>query len=148
MILYFGLIFACNKPAVTPQVSPDTTPPPVQTETEKAKPPIAQKNITEQLLTTGLLDPVPAETESPLTVQFRSMYRNGCWVQSKVETSISQKEITHQYEATYEGEGKMCTMALVPGGFTETMNLDPGVYNGKVIVNGEVKATYSVTITP
>ena len=29
MILYFGLIFACNKPAVTPQVSPDTTPPPV-----------------------------------------------------------------------------------------------------------------------
>ena len=148
MIIYFTIVLACSKPAAVPQVSPDTTAPSVITEPQPSKPPLAKKNVTEALLTTGILDPIPGEVNGPFTVQFRSMYRNGCWTQSEVETSKTGQAITHQYTTKYEGEGKICTMALVPGGFTETMDLEPGTYNGTVIVDGDTRANYTVTVTP
>ena len=101
----------------------------------------------EALLSTGVLDPIPSEAEGEFTVRYRTLYRNGCWSQSEVETKVDGNAITHSYTTQNDGEGKICTMALKPGGFSKKMDLESGSYTGKIIVDGQEKAGYGIKIT-
>ena len=156
MLLNVIIFMACNKPLVnTPPKTPAETPSAAETNApketatpQKPKPPTSNPQLKQQLLTTGILDPVPAQVSGDLTIQFRSMYRNGCWSQSDVETKIEGTQITHSYTTLYDVEGKICTMALIPGGFKETLTLNPATYNGTIIVDGDTRTTYTVTILP
>lgn len=99
-----------------------------------------------ELLTTGVLDPIPQNAATDFTVRFRTLYPNGCWKQSTHTTTVVQQQITHSYTTKYDGAGKMCTMAMVPGGFEEKMTLEPGKYNGKIMVDDQERANYNIEI--
>ena len=156
MLLNIIIFIACNKSIVNtpPQTPSETKTSTENTQTEdsktpeKPKAPTSNQHLTQQLLTTGILDPVPSEVYGDVTIQFRTMYRNGCWSQSEVETKIEGTEITHSYTTLYDGEGKICTMALKPGGFKETIPLLPATYNGTIIVDGDTRTTYTVSVLP
>ena len=110
--------------------------------------PFAGRQQTETLLTQGILDPLPAQTKvgTPVIVQFRTLYRNGCWSQSEPEHQIAEQTITHSYTTTFASDS-ICTMALLPGGFqTEITLSEIGQYEGRIIVDGTEKASYSLQV--
>ena len=117
------------------------------------KPPQLQNN-TEQLVKEGILQPLPEQhiSNTPLPVQFNTLYPNGCWMQTEATHEITPPKdtsagtILHSYTTSYEGEGKMCTMGFKPGGFKTEILLPPGAYEGRILVNNEEKSTYSITV--
>ena len=114
----------------------------------KEPPPLAGRQQTEQLLTDGILDPIPSQvkSETPVIIQFRTLYRNGCWSQSEPTHHIEAFEISHSYSTTVATD-RMCTMALLPGGFqTEITLSEVGDYNGVIIVDGEERAKYRLQV--
>lgn len=135
-----------------------TEPPPTTVEStskaerqgrEKSPPPFPIQNNTERLVKEGILDPVPNSVKvgDTITIQFRTLYPNGCWQQSEAKTSIDEQKISHSYTTTYEGEGRMCTMAFVPGGFTTEISPKKlGTWEGAIWVNDEERARYSFTV--
>jgi len=150
------LLWAC--PAKKPPVAPDvqSVAPIEQSETTVPSPPTASdtpspfegRQQTEQLLTQGILDPIPSQitVDTPVIVQFRTLYRNGCWSQSEPEHLVDGFEITHSY-STSVATDRMCTMALLPGGFQTELSLNEvGEYSGLILVDGEEKAKYRVQV--
>jgi hypothetical protein len=114
----------------------------------EAPPPFAGKQQTETLLTVGILDPLPEEVQvnSPVIVQFRTLYRNGCWSQTEPSHQINGFDVSHVY-TTSVATDRICTMALLPGGFqTELRFPEPGTYQGEILVDEEKKATYSLKV--
>jgi hypothetical protein len=109
------------------------------------KPPLPLQNNTEKLVKEGMLTPVPEEIAlgDGVEIQFRTLYPNGCWRQTEVETSIEGRTILHSYESIYEGEGRMCTMGFKPGGFTASVEPEEsGEFTGRILLNGEERAAY------
>jgi hypothetical protein len=143
----FILLISCLPKKISPapqisQVQEVETPSP-----EIEPPPFSGQVQTKTLLTVGILDPIPTEIKlnTSFLVQFRSLYPNGCWSQSEVTHQVSEQQITHEYTTTL-AEDRMCTMALIPGGFQTDLMLDsPGEYSGQILINGEVTTTYSIT---
>ena len=116
---------------------------------DKKPPPFPLENQTEQLVKVGILEPVPKDVElgSTVTIHFRTLYPNGCWRQEKVNTTTDGLLINHAYNAIYEGEGRMCTMAFKPGGFQVDVTPDKeGEWEGSIWVNDEQRASYGFTV--
>ncbi|MBM74275.1 MAG: hypothetical protein CMK59_02640 [Proteobacteria bacterium] len=158
------LFIACGDKVTTP--APISTPqsaaenptkeaePSAQTPPQPPPKPPQIQNNTEQLVKEGTLQPLPQEhsTKEPLSVQFNTLYPNGCWTQTEAEHKITKPQdtlpgtILHSYTTSYEAEGKMCTMGFKPGGFKTELSLDPGTYSGTILVDGKERTTYSITI--
>ena len=116
------------------------------------KPPPRLQNNTEKLVKEGILEELPSSipVEQELLVTFRTMYPNGCWMQSEPihEIDTSKKTITHTYTTNYEGEGRMCTMGFKHGGFQKPIVIDEiGIYTGTIIVDENVRTTYTIEVT-
>ena len=110
--------------------------------------PFTGRQQTELLLTQGILDPLPERItpDVPITIQFRTLYRNGCWSQSNPEHQIDDFTITHSYTTSLASD-RMCTMALLPGGFqTEITLTELGEYTGRIVVDGTERASYSLQV--
>ena len=117
------------------------------------KPPRLQNN-TAKLVKEGILEKVPEQVTlgEEFVVAFRTMYPNGCWMQSepthKINTSSGESlTIEHTYTTTYEAEGRMCTMGFKHGGFQTTLKADVvGVYEGRISVDGKLRTTYTIEV--
>ena len=104
---------------------------------------------TNALLSNGILRPIPETLEigTPLNVVFNTLYPNGCWRQSEPTHSVDDVQITHSY-TTNQLENQICTMAMVPGGFSTQINLEnTGKYTGRILVDGSERAQYTVTVS-
>ena len=160
-------LIACGEKKATPDIpintQPSTEVSPTSVETSAQpnptpepppKPPPIQNN-TEQLVKQGILQPLPEQHASsePLLVQFNTLYPNGCWMQTEPTHEVTPSAanapgtILHSYTTSYEAEGRMCTMGFKPGGFKTELSLSPGVYEGRIMVDNEEKATYTITVT-
>ena len=160
------LFIACGDKVTTPApiTPPESTaqnptieaPPSDQAQSSAPPPPKPPKlqNNTDQLVKEGILQPLPEEhnAKEPLSIQFNTLYPNGCWMQTEAEHKITKPQddkpgiVLHSYTTSYEGEGKMCTMGFKPGGFKTELSLDPGTYKGTIMVDGKERTTYSITI--
>ena len=116
------------------------------------KPPPRLQNNTEKLVKEGILEELPSSivVDQELLVTFRTMYPNGCWMQSEPthEIDTSKKTITHTYTTNYEAEGRMCTMGFKHGGFQKSITIDEvGTYTGTIIVDDNIRTTYTIEVT-
>lgn len=93
-----------------------------------------------------VVKPEQAALGAPVEVVYAAAGPNGCYHQSEVVHEIGDGTIVHRY--TTWADGEICTMALVPGGFVTTVTPPAaGLWAGRVEVNGEVRATYTVTVS-
>ncbi len=143
-------------PAQAPAEAKPESPPATEEATASTKPPPPRlKNNTEELVKKGILQPIAAEhsSQEALTVQFNTLYPNGCWTQTEATHEVTPASadkngsITHSYTTTYEAEGRMCTMGFKPGGFKTELQLTPGSYDGIIMVDEKERTTYTVTVT-
>ena len=121
--------------------------------TDNNHPPVPPKikNNTERLVKEGILEEVPATVGvgEEFTITFRTMYPNGCWMQSEPnhDLNIETKTITHTYTTSYEAEGRMCTMGFKQGGFQVKLSSDePGTFTGKVFVDDNLRVSYTIDV--
>lgn len=93
----------------------------------------------------NLSAPAEAKVGEPFTVSYSTFGMNGCYRQSNEVHKVEGEEIRHAYSTSYKGE--ICTMALVPAGFETELTIDhAGTFEGKVMIDGDVVATYELTV--
>ena len=121
--------------------------------TDNNQPPTPPKvqNNTKKLVKEGILEEVPSTVGvgEEFTITFRTMYPNGCWMQSEPshDLNIEKKTITHTYTTSYEAEGRMCTMGFKQGGFQVKLSSDePGTFTGKVFVDDNLRVSYTIDV--
>ena len=122
--------------------STDNNPPPT--------PPKMQNN-TKKLVKEGILEEVPSTVGvgEEFTITFRTMYPNGCWMQSEPihDLNVETKSITHTYTTSYEAEGRMCTMGFKQGGFQVKLSSnEEGTFKGNVFVDDNLRVSYTIDV--
>ena len=113
--------------------------------------PPKMKNNTKKLVKEGILEEVPSTVGvgEEFTITFRTMYPNGCWMQSEPshDLNIETKTITHTYTTSYEAEGRMCTMGFKQGGFQVKLSSNEvGTFEGKVFVDDNLRVSYTIDV--
>jgi hypothetical protein len=123
--------------------STDNKPPP---------PPPKIQNNTSVLVKEGILEEVPSSVKvgEEFTITFRTMYPNGCWMQSEPTHVLDESINTymHSYSTTYEAEGRMCTMGFKQGGFQVTLSSkEVGTLKGEIFVDENLRTSYTIDVT-
>ncbi|MCB9682219.1 MAG: hypothetical protein H6733_12200 [Alphaproteobacteria bacterium] len=91
--------------------------------------------------------PAGAPVGEPVPIVFSLPGRNGCYGQTQVVTELGDHVVQHAYDTHYRDE--MCTQQLVPGGFEVPVTFPtPGTWTGTVRVDGAVRGTYTVEVSP
>lgn len=121
--------------------------------TDNNQPPSPPKiqNNTKRLVEEGILEEVPSAVTvgEEFTITFRTMYPNGCWMQSEPNHDLNTetKTITHTYTTSYEAEGRMCTMGFKQGGFqAKLISNKTGTFEGKVFVDDNLRVSYTIDV--
>ena len=146
-MLHLLLCISCSQHTVKvdpPPSEPETEP----TVTEPNRPPIDQLKLKERsniLLTTGVVEDLKATySTTPIEINYIRQYPNGCFEQQEPTHTVSNLTLTHEITVVDHSEsGAMCTMAIVPGGFSyQAKDLQPGQYTGEIFLNGELQLQY------
>ncbi len=145
------LLIACqqHKSQTIENIPPIEATPSV--EEKKPLPPLeGVKENTKILTTSGLVQSLNAEyiAGEPIEINYLRQYPNGCFEQQDVTHSRIDKSLTHEFTVIdHSSEGNYCTMAIVPGGFSHTIEgLSAGAYTGQIIMNGVKQLEYSFTV--
>ena len=151
-MFHFALWISCAQHA-TRIDSPPSEPALENPSTEPATPPIDVNKIKERsnvLLTTGAVEGLQPTYDSatPIEINYIRQYPNGCFEQQEPVHSLSGQTIRHEVTVVdHSTSGGMCTMAIVPGGFTYRISdLQPGQYSGQIFLNGQLQLNYTFNI--
>ncbi len=93
------------------------------------------------------LSPSPAPLGAEVTVTFDRPGSDGCYRQT--EPTLALAGATYTFAYTTSREGEVCTMALVPGGFTAPLKpVHAGTWTVAVQVDGVTVASEALVVTP
>jgi hypothetical protein len=127
--------------------------PAIQTVPEENPLPSLQevKNNSKILGTTGMLETIKEEytVADPIDINYLRQYPNGCFEQQEVSHNVTENTITHTLRVIdHSSEGKYCSLAIIPGGFTHQItDLQAGEYNGQILMNEELQLEYTISVT-
>jgi hypothetical protein len=150
--MFFAIFLAClhnghQEPKNIDQSPPPVSPPKVSTPFDVTE--IQQNSAI--LLSTGMLLGMEKQYQKgdSIEIQYSRQYPNGCYEQLNDLVEIQGQRITHRIEMKdHTSTGGMCTMAIIPGGFTHQLeNLDVGQYVGQILLNNELQIEYTLDIT-
>ncbi len=130
--LLLALSLACSLPAAAP---PEPEPEPVA-EAPRRPPSPGSLNA-----------PSSVDVGQTFTVRYDSPGTDGCYRQEDEGVKFGDGTILHRYRTWSEGE--MCSMAMVPGGFSHQVTLaKAGTWTGTIERDGKVVSRYTVTASP